>query len=140
MRRAKAMTAVQGTSGPKGWQLSVRKQLQIGSRIYPRGSTLPTGDLSSAVIARLLNTKCVEWRKPDGAKHPMPRKLVVAPPEPPRPTFKLIIGKNPLDTYHLTRGALVAACGNNVALADDIIMREAKDMYLTACREAGRSL
>jgi hypothetical protein len=96
--------------------------------------------LRSDVIARLLNVKAVEWRKPTGERGPQPRKLEVPPPEKPRPQFKLIIGKNPLDTYHLTRGALVAACGNNVALADDIIMREAKDMYLTACREAGRSL
>jgi hypothetical protein len=70
----------------------------------------------------------------------MSRKIEVAPPEKPRPPFKLIIGKDPLDTYRLTRGALLAACDGNAGLADDIIMREAKDMYLTACREAGRSL
>jgi hypothetical protein len=111
--------------------------------IYPRGSVLPVAGLSPDAIKRLIDTKSAEWIKPSslpGERRPQPRKIEVAPPEPPRPKFKLIQGKNPLDTYHLSRGALVAACGNNVALADDIIMREAKDMYLTACREAGRSI
>jgi hypothetical protein len=121
--------------------LIARKQLQMDGLIYPRGSKLPVEELGPLTINRLLDCKAVEWIKPAlGVKRPQPRKIEVAPPEPPRPKFKLIIGKNPLDTYHLSRGALVAACGNNVALADDIIMREAKDMYLTACREAGRSL
>jgi hypothetical protein len=136
------MTAVQGTSGPKGWPLVARKQLQIGTRVYPRGSVLPVADLSSAAIKRLLDTRCAEWLKPDGSKRPMPRKIEVAPAEKPRPKFKLIPGKNPLDTYHLTRGALIAECGNNPSLADDIIAAspEGRNMYLTASREMGRSI
>jgi hypothetical protein len=140
-RRAKPVVKTQDYSGPRGWDLIARKQLQIGGDIYPRGSKLPVEDLAPEGIARLVNTKCVEWLKPSmGVNRPKPRKLVVPPPEPERPKFELVAGRDPLETYKLSRTALVKACGGNAGLADDIIMREAKDMYLTACREAGRSL
>jgi hypothetical protein len=111
--------------------------------IYPRGSVVPIADLSADAISRLVTTKCAEWLKPEmGTKRPQPRKIEVAPAEKPRPKFKLIPGKNPLDTYHLTRGALIAECGNNPSLADDIIASDAqgRHMYLTACREMGKSI
>jgi hypothetical protein len=143
-RRTKPVVRTQDYVGPRGWLFCARKQLQFDGMIYPRGSVLPLEEISPEAIKRLIDTKCAEWIKPSptGDKRPLPRKIDVAPAEKPRPKFKLIQGKNPLDTYHMTRGALIAECGNNPSLADDIIAADAqgRHMYLTACREAGRSL
>jgi hypothetical protein len=135
------MTAVQGQSGPVGWLLTARKQLQIGDRIYPRGSTLPVKELSSDAVARLLNTKCAEWRKPDG-RRPLSRKIEVAPPEKPRPPVQLVEDHDPVEAWRLTLAANTRAFDGNSALAMDALMAnaQARNLYMLASREAKRCL
>jgi hypothetical protein len=138
----KPVVRYQDQQGPRGWDLIARKQLQIGLQVFPRGSTLPIDELKSDAIARLLNTKCVEWRKPDGVKGPQPRKIEVAPPEKPRPPVQLVVDHDPVEAWRLTLAANTRAFDGNKALAMDALMADvrARNLYMQASREAGRSL
>ena len=129
----------QDQKGPRGWPLVSRRSLQIDGWSYPRNAELPLDKLSPAAIETLLSSKSADWAPPTGTRA-QPRQIQAAPAMKPRPKFVLVPGKTPLESYHLSHIKLVGECDNNVALAADIIMKEAPDLYRTASAEAGRAL
>jgi hypothetical protein len=134
-------TRIADTSGPRNWPLVARERLTVDGTVYNRGTELPVTKMTPAAIERLLHIKAAEWLPPlDG--RPKPQPLPAAPVPKPRPPVVIIDHKSPIESWHLTKTALVAACDNNVGLAQDLLMADpkARNLYLLASKEAQRSL
>jgi hypothetical protein len=134
-------TRVADHSGPRNWPLVSRERLTIGDTVYNRGTEIPVKELSPAAIERLLHIRAAEWLPPmDG--RPKPQPLPAAPIPKPRPAVVIIDHKSAIESWHLTKTALVAACGNDVGLAQDLLMADAKarNLYMLASKESGKAL
>jgi hypothetical protein len=120
--------------------LVARERLVIDGVAYNRGCELPVKELKPAAIERLLHIKAAEWLPPQDGR-PKPQPLPAAPIPKPRPAVVIIEHKSPVESWHLTKAALVAACGS-VGLATDLLMSDvkARNLYLVASAEAKRSL
>jgi hypothetical protein len=113
----------------------------IDGVVFNRGTEIPVKELSPAAIERLLHIRAAEWLPPmDG--RPKPQPLPAAPVPKPRPAVVVVNHDSAIESWHLTKTALVAACDNNVGLATDLLMADAKarNLYMLACKEAQRSL
>jgi hypothetical protein len=105
------------------WKLIARRRLIISSKIYPAGSQIPAGEVGRNFSA-LISSGLVWWAPPST---PVTAAATDLPPPPPPPKPKpsvMVIEKYPDDpvrNWELTRDRMLRLCGDNAALARDLL-------------------
>jgi hypothetical protein len=104
------------------WKLIARRRLIIGSKIFPAGSQIPVGEVGRN-FAALISSGLMWWAPPHTLVTAAAADLPPAPPTKPKPNV-LVIEKYPDDpvrNWELTRDRMLKLCGDNAALARDLL-------------------
>jgi hypothetical protein len=122
----------------KNWRLQVCRRIQTNGKVYNVGCAIEPEALGRNFRA-LMDNRSVRWVPPDTVITATPQQLPEPTREPPRPVVEIITVENDaVASWKKTYAAMIKKCGNNPALARDILMgdRTAAALYQDAMRVA----
>jgi hypothetical protein len=121
--------------------LIAKRSLNIGEKRYPVGSILNPKDISQKTLGALIDSRGAMWAQWQKGRHyPEPVDIPKSAAPPANPPVQIVYDPNVLESWILTRDAMVRLCGGNRALAQDVLMANvgARDLFRQAQIEGCR--
>lgn len=117
-----------------GLELRVCRQFQNGTHVFPVGSVIIDVGALGKNYTTLLAGHFLDWKPSDGKPPAQARTSPAPKAEPVRPAVALIDDPDPVRAWKLSVQSMTEKCGNNAALARDLLLahREGSALYLRA--------
>ncbi len=113
-----------------GWQLRAKRSFTSGGTFFPRGATVPLGEIERAANVAALFSDNLTWCPPGSPPGPQPRPVVAAA-APKRPSkdqvAKLLAEPRPGDAVEAWKqlfGGMMRLTNNNPSLSEDILLSD----------------